>query len=76
MPPRSTWVACVQTPLPSVKIGEGEGGSVGGLYTGSTWEPVRKLTEKVPLYITTILENIEKHAILTLKEALCSIVHN
>ena len=43
----STWVACVQTPppLPSLKIGEGEG----GLYTGSTWEPVRRLTEKVPL---------------------------
>ena len=45
--PRSTWAACVQLPppLPSVKIGEGEG----GLYTGSTWEPVRRLTEKVPL---------------------------
>ena len=44
--PRSTWVACVQTTPPPSPIFTEERG---GLYTGSTWEPVHRLTEKVPL---------------------------
>ena len=44
--PRSIFVACVQTtPPPSLIFTEERG----GLYTGSTWEPVHWLTEKVPL---------------------------
>ena len=44
--PRSTWVTCVQTTPPPSPIFTEERG---GLYTGSTWEPVHRLTEKVPL---------------------------
>ena len=36
---------CTDPPSPSPIFTEGRG----GLYTGSTWEPVHRLTEKVPL---------------------------